>query len=199
MKDASDDDHTLDFRPDPSPGNTFATLSCRDHHCHRPDPHLRVVGPGDPPPTAEPATTARHPVEILQATASITSIPAPWIVASGVIVALVGIILVLVAVTGGRRARHVLNTVRSVTVVDDEVIASALARRAASTAGISPDNTEVTISRRRVDVRLTPISGVPVNQTAVVSAVAEELDSYQLEPLLRMPRVRMESRGKVGA
>ncbi|WP_308465196.1 Asp23/Gls24 family envelope stress response protein [Rathayibacter soli] len=139
------------------------------------------------------------PLQMLRATAGITSTPAPWIVAGGIVVAMVGIILVLAAVTGGRRARHVLNTVRSVTVVDDEVIASALARHAASTAGISPDNTEVTISRRHADVRLTPISGVSVDRAAVISAVADELDSYELEPALRDPRLSVESRGKVGA
>lgn len=139
------------------------------------------------------------PAEILHGTAALTSAPISWVVTGGAVLAAIGIVLVVLGLTPGRRSRHVLASARSVIVVDDEVIASGLARRAASAARISPDNVRVTLARRTVDVRLTPTSGVLVDRSAVLDAVAGELDSYDLEPALRPPRLQVESRGQVGA
>jgi hypothetical protein len=86
-----------------------------------------------------------------------------------------------------------------VIIVDDEVIASGLARQAASAARIDPNNVRVTVSRRNVEVRLVPTSGAPVDPVDVSRAVKAELESYGSEPPLRPARIQVEPRGRVAA
>ena len=122
----------------------------------------------------------------------------PWIViASGVVAALIGLLLIIAAFRAGRRPRHVLDTDRVVTVVDDEVIASALARSAAFQSSIDPDNARVEVSRRRAVIRLTPASGSSVDSQPVTQTATQQLDGYGLSPKVK-PRVVIE-KGKVGA
>ncbi len=139
------------------------------------------------------------PLDMATALVEITSLPSPVLVGAGSVIALICVVLVALALSPGRRARHVIASERTVTVVDDEVIASALARRAALAADVSADRTRVTVSRRRADIRLTPTSGFPVDRAAVLDAVTDELDSYELEPALRAPRLFIAAQGKVGA
>ena len=83
------------------------------------------------------------------------------------------------------------------TIVDNEVIASALAREAARAAGVAPDNARVTVTHRRATVHLTPTSGIPVNQTAALTAVRDQLNAYGLQRIVR-PQIIIATRGKVG-
>ncbi len=145
-----------------------------------------------PPLLVSPENAARALVDVAPAAA-------PWLIAAGAIAALIGLVLIGVGIAGGRRARHLLPTERSVTVVDDEAIASALARHASLAADIGPDSTRVTVTRRHADIRMTPISGTPIDGTAVRDAVARELASYVLQPALLPPRLLVDQRGKVGA
>jgi hypothetical protein len=117
---------------------------------------------------------------------------------SGGVLVIVGLVLVVAALSPGRRARHVQYTERAVVVIDNEVIASALVRVAADEAGVDPDNALGAVSRHRVLVRITPASGVPVDRTAVTAAVRERLDAWGLQPALK-PRVVIEKIGRVGA
>jgi len=116
----------------------------------------------------------------------------------GVVIALLGLLLVIAAIAPGRRPRHLLRTARTVTVVDDEVIASALARRAALVGGVAPDNATVTVSDRRAVVHLVPTSGLPVDRAAVAEDAASALDSYGLvRPVTA--RIVVAAKGRVGA
>ncbi|MEX1079136.1 MAG: DUF6286 domain-containing protein [Homoserinimonas sp.] len=145
-----------------------------------------------PPMLVGPRTMATALVEI-------TALPVAIFLYAGLFIALAGGVLIALAVTPGHRGRHIISSTHSVIIVDDDVIASALARHAASSAGISQDQARVTVSRRRVDVRLTPTSGYPIDQIAALNVVSDELDSYQLEPALEPPRLSVTARGKVGA
>lgn len=138
------------------------------------------------------------PRSMAAALVEITSLPDSVLIGAGLVIALIGAVLVGLALTPGRRARHAIMSERTVTIVDDEVLASALARRAASAAGIGTDRVHVTVSHRHADIRLTPTSGYSIDRTAVREAVTEELDSYELEPALRAPRLSVTARGKVG-
>ncbi len=71
------------------------------------------------------------PSDALRALVRLDRIDGPLLVAAGVPLVLIGAVLVVVAVTPGRRARHHRMTARSAIVVDDRVIASALAGAAA--------------------------------------------------------------------
>ncbi len=124
--------------------------------------------------------------------------PAGTVAAVGIAVAVIGLALILAAVLPGRRARHVLDTQRAATVVDNEVIASALARQASQAGNVDPDSVIVSVSHRRAVVHLTPTSGMPVDRERIAAAVTEQIASYGLRGTLR-PRVEIAKQAKVGA
>ncbi|SDO20465.1 hypothetical protein SAMN05216368_11261 [Cryobacterium flavum] len=138
------------------------------------------------------------PADLADGVASASSAPLPLLIGTAVGCALVGLVLLVLALSPGRRARHVMVSERAVTIVDDEVIASALAGRAARTGGIDPDNTRVNISRRLATVHLVPASGQAVHRDTVLTAVRDQLDGLQLRPALQT-RVVVAVGGKVGA
>lgn len=139
------------------------------------------------------------PAEMAAALVAVTSVPGAMLMGAGLLIALVGAVLTALAVAPGRRGRHLMESPRRVVVVDDDVIASAIARHAASVAGVGPDQARVTVSRRRVDVHLTPTSGFPIDRAAVLNVVGDALDSYRLEPALEPPRLSVAEQGRVGA
>ena len=145
----------------------------------------------------QPALLAT-PVDLADGAASAPSAPAPLLAGIATALALVGVVLLAVAIAPGRRARHLIDSERTVTVVDDEVIASTLAGRAARVGGLDPDSTRVSISRRLATVHLVPTSGHPVNRDTVLSAARDQLDGLHLRPALQ-PRVVVALGGKVGA
>lgn len=127
-------------------------------------------------------------------------IPPLLLGACGAVVAMVGLFFLLNAVLPGRRARHVLNGTGgwSAVVVDDEVIASALARSARLAANVTPGQVMVVVSRRQVIVNVRPTSGVPVAEAAVLAAVQDELSGMSLVPLPDV-RVNVSTVGVIGA
>ena len=124
--------------------------------------------------------------------------PAAIVAAAGIVVAVIGLVLIILSLSPGRRARHVIDTERAATVVDNEVIASALARHASYAGNVDPDNTTVSVSHRRAVVDLTPTSGIPANRDDVTEAVTAQLDAYGLRPTVRA-RVQIAEKAKVGA
>jgi hypothetical protein len=120
--------------------------------------------------------------------------------AGGAVVAMVGLFFLLNAVLPGRRARHVLSggDASTAVVVDDEVIASALARSARLAANVTPEQVMVVVSQRQVIVNVRPTSGIPVTEQAVLAAVEDELREMSLDPLPEV-RVNVSSAGVIGA
>lgn len=127
-------------------------------------------------------------------------IPPLLLGASGAVVAMVGLFFLLNAILPGRRARHVLNGTgsSSAVVVDDEVIASALARSARLVANVTPEQVMVVVSRRQIIVNVRPTSGVPVAEAAVLAAVQDELSGMSLVPVPDV-RVNISTVGVIGA
>jgi hypothetical protein len=138
------------------------------------------------------------PQDMLATLGTLGSAPVALPIGIGVILMIIGILLVIAALTPGRRARHQLVATRAAVVADNEVIASALARHAARAANAHPDNTLVSVSARRAIVRLTPTSGTPVQRDAVADAVREQLAAFELTTPVRYS-VMIASSGKVGA
>ena len=123
--------------------------------------------------------------------------------ALGAVLAMIGLFFLLNAVLPGRRARHVLRGQGDgwnspAVVVDDEVIASALARRARLAANVTPEQVMVVVSRRQVIVNVRPTSGVPVDGEAVRTAVDSELGEMALLPVPEV-RINLASAGVIGA
>jgi hypothetical protein len=122
-----------------------------------------------------------------------------WIlIVAGIILALIGLWLIISSFNSGRRARHLIQTDRAVTVIDNEVIASALARHASYAANTDPDNTRVSVTHSRAVVEMTPATGRDVDRGRIQEAVDEQLAAYDVTPKLRS-KIDIKKTGKVGA
>ena len=151
---------------------------------------VRAVG--QPPWLVDPQTAAEQVVALPN------GVPPLLLGVTGALLAMAGLFFVLNAVLPGRRARHVLRDRRAAVVVDDEVIASALARRARLAANVSQEQVMVTVSRQQVEVNVRPTSGVPLSRDAVLAAVQGELRELGLSPTPEV-RINVASAGVVGA
>jgi hypothetical protein len=118
--------------------------------------------------------------------------------ASGAVLVMLGLIFLLNAVLPGRRARHLLDDPRVAVVVDDEVIAAALARSARAAANVTQEQVMVVVSQRLVVVNVRPTSGVPVHEQRVQSAVEDELRAMAPSPMPAI-RVNVAVSGVIGA
>lgn len=116
----------------------------------------------------------------------------------GAVLAMAGLFLVVVAVRPGRRGRRSLPGGGIAVVVDDEVLASALARRARAAAVVRPEQVNVVITEREAVVNVRPTSGIPVRAEDVLAATEQELARLRPEPYPQL-RVRVEGTGVVGA
>lgn len=120
-----------------------------------------------------------------------TEVPTGLAVTIGVVIALVGIVLVVLAVAPGRLSKHQLVVGESAVVADNGVIASAIAQRVSDDSGLPRDQVRVGVGHRSLDVTLTPAVGVPVDEARVRGLVDDELASYRLASRLRTA-VRIE-------
>jgi hypothetical protein len=151
---------------------------------------------GQPAWLIEPQVAAQRIVDLPAGTSPLL------LAATGAVLAMVGLIFLLNGILPGRRARHLLAGMREewlpAVVVDDEVIASSLARRARIAANVTPEQVMVIVSQRQVLVNVRPTSGIPVDQDRVLVAVRDELDQMLLEPA-PVPRVNVTPSGVIGA
>lgn len=151
---------------------------------------VRAVG--QPPWLVDPQTAAENIVALPD------GVPPLLLGVTGAVLAMVGLFFFLNAVLPGRRARHLLRDRRAAVVVDDEVIASALARRARLAANVTQDQVMVVVSRNRVLVNVRPTSGVPLRTDAVLAAVRAELQEMAPSPMPEV-RINVASAGVIGA
>ncbi|MFJ5697544.1 hypothetical protein [Arthrobacter sp. NPDC093139] len=147
---------------------------------------------GQPPWLIDPQTAAERIVALPN------GIPPLLLGVTGAVVAAAGLFFFLSAILPGRRARHLLEVPGVAVVVDDEVIASALARRARQAANVTPEQVMVVVSQRQAVVNVRPTSGVPVSETVVREAVEDELLSMTPIPMPAV-RVNMAESGVIGA
>jgi hypothetical protein len=117
--------------------------------------------------------------------------------ASGALILLLGLFFFLQGVLPGHLHRHRIPSRRGVVVVDDEVLAASLARRARIEAEVAREQVLVLVSRGLVEVRLRPTSGIPVDADAIQLAVEDEVRRSQISPVPQV-RVFVSSSGVVG-
>lgn len=127
---------------------------------------LRAVGHG--PLVADPQTVANAALRPDGASVAIAEVIAAVLV-------VLGVLLIVLAVTPGRRHRSPVRHDRGAVVIDSRVVAATAANAARTAAGVPDGNTSATARGRRTDVRVVPVSGVPVDATAVRAAVVERL------------------------
>ncbi|WP_158861900.1 DUF6286 domain-containing protein [Leifsonia sp. AG29] len=138
------------------------------------------------------------PRALLTAIAEAPGWPAPALIATASAASLIAVVLVALAVFPGRRARRPLASERALVVADDDMLASALARRAAKTAAVAPDAVSASLGRRACTVRIVPVSGRRVDRDAVRRAVAEEFERSGATERVRVS-VLVSTKGKVGS
>jgi hypothetical protein len=138
------------------------------------------------------------PDDAIRTVAGLSDAPAAIVAAAGLIALLIGLALVILALAPGRRAKHHRRTDRSAVVVDNEVIASSLARHVSHAAGVGPDNVRVGVTHRTATAEITPASGLPVDTDAAREVVRAQVEAYALTPRLSS-RVTLAKHGKVGA
>lgn len=117
--------------------------------------------------------------------------------AASALLLVVGFLLLMLALLPGRRARYTIPDRRAAVVVDAEVVASSLARRARLAAGVTPEQLLVTVARSSVSVRIRPTSGIPVDAEAVRLAVADDLERASVSPQPRIS-VQVTESGVIG-
>ena len=111
-----------------------------------------------------------------------TAQPAGAVVAGGLALAVVGLVFVFLAVAPGRLPKHEMTWPDRAVVVDNGVIAAALAQRISDETGISRDHISVGVSHRRVDATVTPGPGGSLDAAGVHELVDAEIAAYQLAP-----------------
>lgn len=120
-----------------------------------------------------------------------TAQPAGFVIAGSVVLAVIGLIFIWLAVMPGRLSKHTLEAGGRAVVVDNGVIASALAQHLSEEIGIARENITVGVGHRSVDVTVRPGAGIPLDKDEVQAAAEAELGSYRLTRTVRT-RVRIE-------
>ncbi|MCM6764036.1 hypothetical protein NB037_16600 [Rathayibacter sp. ZW T2_19] len=113
-----------------------------------------------------------------------------------VLTGLLALVLLVLALAPGARARHTIADERLAVVVDDGVIASALARSARTVARSRREDTSASIGRRTAVVSITPASGIGVDRDSVQSALDAELERISAQPVTRAT-VRIAESGRI--
>ncbi|WP_295011773.1 hypothetical protein [uncultured Microbacterium sp.] len=116
-------------------------------------------------------------------------------IALAVVLALVGLGLLLLAVVPGRRARRGQLRQGFAVVMDDGIVADALAGAVSSRCALPPEHVSVVLGRRRARVHLRPVSGVALDREAAADAAETAARALRVE---LSAVVSVSERGSVG-
>ncbi|WP_439692571.1 DUF6286 domain-containing protein [Curtobacterium sp. SP.BCo] len=142
---------------------------------------------GRPPLLADPQTAVDAALRPDAAFVTIAEVIA-------VVLVVLGIVLIVLALKPGRQHRSVVQHDRGAVVIDTRIVASTAANAAGIAAGVPEGNASATARGRRTDVRIVPVSGIPVDEHAVQAAVRDRLSGLD-ERFGRSIRVRVEDKG----
>lgn len=117
-------------------------------------------------------------------------------IVAGVLAMLLGLIVLIKAVAPGRLARHCVEDERSAIVVDDAVLAAGISRSVRERFALEKSQVSTTVARSRVDVHVTPTSGVALDEDALRTHVARHLEAIGTKPRLRS-RIHLRATGVV--
>ncbi|MCT9821424.1 DNA/RNA endonuclease G [Microbacterium sp. W1N] len=109
-----------------------------------------------------------------------TAEPAAAVIAGGVGIAVVGAVLVVLAVAPGRLPKHELQWGERAVVVDNGVIAAALAQHLSLETGLARDKITVGVAHRSIDITLAPAAGEPLDVDRVRALADAEIARFQL-------------------
>lgn len=146
---------------------------------------LRAIG--RPPLLADPQTAVDA---ALRPDAAFVTLA----VVIAVVLVVLGVVLVVLALKPGRQHRSVVRHDRGAVIIDTRIVASTAANAAGSAAGVPEGNASATARGRRTDVRVVPVTGVPVDESVVRDAVRDRLSGLD-ERFGQRVRVRVEEKG----
>ncbi|MBT1666359.1 DUF6286 domain-containing protein [Curtobacterium flaccumfaciens] len=142
---------------------------------------------GRPPLVADPQTVVDTALRPDAAFVTIVEVIASVLV-------VLGVVLVVLALKPGRQHRSVVEHERGAVVIDARIVASTAANAAGMAAGVPEGNASATARGRSTEVRIVPVTGVPVDEASVRAAVVERLSGLD-ERFGRRVRVRVEEKG----
>ncbi|MCS6562588.1 MULTISPECIES: DUF6286 domain-containing protein [Curtobacterium] len=142
---------------------------------------------GRPPLVADPQTVVDTALRPDAAFVTVVEVVAGALV-------LLGVVLVVLALKPGRKHRSVVEHERGAVVIDTRIVASTAANAAGMAAGVPEGNASATARGRTTEVRIVPVTGVPVDEASVRAAVVERLSGLD-ERFGRRVRVRVEEKG----
>lgn len=123
--------------------------------------------------------------------------PQGALVAGSVVVALVGIVLIWLALSPGRLPKHRIGDSRHAVVIDNDVIASAVAECVRRELDLPKNGVVVGVGHRTADVTVRPEFGREVDKARVRSVAQAEIAGYDLSPRLTV-RARVQQRAERG-
>ncbi|MEX0153931.1 DNA/RNA endonuclease G [Microbacterium sp. LMI1-1-1.1] len=137
------------------------------------------------------ALTGQNPLLIAPGPALQAAVDAPdalapaalYVIGAGLVI--VGVIVLVLALKPGRLSRHQMTWGERAVVVDNGVVASALAQHLSTESGIARDDIVVGVAHRSVDITVRPPLGVPVDQAQLRRIVEQEIAGYELVPAVR--------------
>ncbi len=110
------------------------------------------------------------------------------------VLVIAGIVLIVLALKPGRQPRSPIDHDRGAVVIDTRILASTAANAAAHAANVPESNTTASARGHHTEVRVVPLSGIPVDQAAVRDAVQERLGRLGGKHGSRV-RVHVEQKG----
>lgn len=116
------------------------------------------------------------------------------LIVGGSVGILLALMLLALAVLPGKRARRARTTERLAVLVDDGVLADAVADAVAQRCGIDRRQVSTTLGRSRVSVRITPTSGIRVDEAVAAEAASETVSAIGFAAT---PRVLVASNGVI--
>lgn len=119
--------------------------------------------------------------------------PGGLLIAGSIVLAAIGVLLVWLAIAPGRLSKHTFADEDRAIVVDNGVIASALAQRLSEDTGLARDEILVGVAHRSIDITLRPGPDVTVGKTDVRAIAEAEISAYRLSRAVRTS-VRVENR-----
>ncbi|MFJ6418889.1 hypothetical protein [Paeniglutamicibacter sp. NPDC091659] len=116
---------------------------------------------------------------------------------AGLASVLLGVLFIAHAFRRGRLAKHSMRCEDAVLVMDDQVLAATLVRRARREAAVGPGQVLVVVNREQIDVELRPTSGTPLDPSTILAGLEDELRINAVEPMPHI-RVRVAESGVIG-
>jgi len=136
------------------------------------------------------------PSALLAALVGVGELASGALLGIAVATGILALILIVLALAPGGRARHTIDDDRLAVVVDDGVIASSLARVARTVARSRREDTRASVGRRTAVIEVVPASGIAVDRDAVQSAVDSEISRITPKPAARAS-VRIAESGRI--